>query len=285
MKTWVQRRLQALPLELMNRAAAGRAALRDLEYGRAERQKLDLYLLPPAGSAKGTVLYVHGGYWDSGDKRDYPFIADALLSMGFNVAVMNYRLAPVHIFPDFVTDAALAVRWLTENLPRFGVSKPLFVIGHSAGAHIAALLCCTPVHMERVGSSRDLIAAAVCMAGPHDFLDWLPTDPRMQAALGSSAQWEDTQPVLVADGLNPPLLILHGLRDTVCTPLHAPALHGAITKRGGQAAYIWYEKLDHYSMIGAFSRIAQWLEPRVVKDVQRFLEAQLERLEKNPFSL
>ena len=280
MKAWVQQRLQALPLKLMNRAAAGRAVLRDLEYGRSERQKLDLYLLPVAQRSQATVLYIHGGYWDSGDKRDYPFMADALLSMGFNVAVMNYRLAPAHIFPDFVTDAALAVRWLTENLPLFGVNKPLFVIGHSAGAHITALLCCTPVHMERVGSSRSLVTAAVCMAGPHDFLDWLPTDPRMQLALGPPPQWNDTQPVLVADGLNPPLLILHGMRDTVCTPLHAPTLHGAITKRGGRAAYIWYEKLDHYTMVGAFSRIARWLEPRVVKDVRGFLTAQLERPEK-----
>ena len=268
----------------MNRVS-GRAALRDLEYGRDQRQKLDLYRLPRASSAKGTVLYVHGGYWDSGDKRDYPFMADALLSMGFNAAVMNYRFAPAHIFPDFVTDAALAVRWLHENRAQLGLALPLFVIGHSAGAHITALLCCTPVHMERVGASRDLIAGAVCMAGPHDFLDWLPNDPRMQAALGPSEQWFDTQPVLVADGLNPPLLILHGSRDTVCTPLHAPALQGAITKRGGRAAYIWYEKLDHYTIIGAFSRIAQWLEPRVVRDVQRFLMAQLERLAKNPFSL
>ena len=259
----------------MNRAAAGRVALRDLEYGRSERQKLDLYLLPATreANAKGTVLYIHGGYWDSGDKRDYPFIADALLSIGFNVAVMNYRLAPAQIFPDFVTDAALAVRWLNQYLPRFGVNQPLFVIGHSAGAHIAALLCCTPVHMARVGAQRDLIAGAICISGPHDFLDWLPGDPRMQAALGPPTQWRDTQPVLVADGLNPPLLILHGSRDTVCTPLHAPALHGAVTKRGGKAAYIWYEKLDHYTIIGAFSRLLSWLEPMVIRDVQRFLES------------
>ena len=261
----------------MNRAARP-ATLRDLEYGRDERQKLDVYLLPlspQAGSAKGTVLYIHGGYWDSGDKRDYPFVADALLSMGFGVAVMNYRLAPAHIFPDFVTDAALAVKWLHEYRSKLGLTLPLFVIGHSAGAHIAALLCCTPVHLQRVGAGRDLIAGAICMAGPHDFLDWLPTDPRMQAALGPPIQWNDTQPVLVADGRNPPLLILHGSRDTVCTPLHAPALHGAVTKRGGEAAYIWYEKLDHYTIIGAFSRLARWLEPRVVRDVQNFLRTQL----------
>lgn len=275
MKAWLQNRLRSLPLELLNRVAKP-PTLRDLEYGHFERQKLDLYLLPRAADAKGTVLYIHGGYWDTGDKRDYPFMADALLSMGFNVAVMNYRLAPAHIFPDFVTDAALAVKWLHEYRSRLSLAGPLFVVGHSAGAHLAALLCCTPVHMERVGASRDLIAGAVCMAGPHDFLDWLPTDLRMQAALGPPTQWRDTQPVLMADGKNPPLLILHGSRDTVCTPLHAPALHGAVTKRGGHAKYIWYEKLDHYTMIGAFSRIARWLEPKVVKDVQDFLEAQLE---------
>jgi acetyl esterase/lipase len=269
--------LEGVPLKLMNGVSTP-ATMVDLEYGPAPRQRLDLYLHSPSKPGhppRGTVVFIHGGYWDSGDKRDYAFMADAILRMGFHAALINYRFPPQHVFPDFVTDAALAVRWLAENLPRFGVdSRPLGLLGHSAGAHIAALLCCTPAHLARVGASRDLITAAVGMAGPYDFLDWIPSDARMQAAFGSTEHWADTQPVLVADGLGPPLLLLHGERDTLCTPLHAPALRDAIVQKGGEATYRWYPKLDHFTILGAFSRIARWLEPNVAEDVKAFFETQ-----------
>jgi acetyl esterase/lipase len=258
------------PLNLIN-AVVHPKAITDLAYGTHPRQRLDLYLNPRASS---TVMYLHGGYWDSGDKRDYPFMADALLNMGFNAAIVNYRLAPPAVFPDFVTDAALAVRWLSENLERLtGRDAPLFVLGHSAGAHIMALLCASGDHMARVGATRGLIRAAVGMSGPYDFLDWIPTDERMKAAFGDSSRWAQTQPVLTADGLNPPVLLLHGERDDLCTPLHAPALRDAIVRCGGEAQFRWYPKLNHFNILGTFSRIGRWLEPRVVPDVKAFFEA------------
>jgi acetyl esterase/lipase len=271
--------LEGVPLKLMN-AVATPATMLDLEYGAAPRQRLDLYLHSPNSQTpppRGTIVFIHGGYWDSGDKRDYAFMADAILRMGFHAALINYRFPPQNVFPDFVTDAALALRWLAENLPRFGVEEsPIGLLGHSAGAHITALLCCTPEYMARVGASRALIAAGVGMAGPYDFLDWIPGDSRMQAAFGSTERWPATQPVLVADGLNPPLLLLHGERDTLCTPLHAPALRDAVVQRGGEASYRLYPKLDHFTILGAFSRIARWLEPRIAEDVKSFFETQFQ---------
>jgi acetyl esterase/lipase len=269
-----RRWLEGVPLEAMNRAAAHRAVLRDLEYGSHERQTLDLYLHPVSSAMRATVLFVHGGYWDSGDKRLYPFMADAILSMGFNAALLNYRLAPAHRFPDYVVDAALALRFLRETLLAHGQrSDALLVLGHSAGAHTTALVCCTPTYLEAVGGSRDWIAGAVGMAGPYDFLDWIPGDARMQRAFGPPETWNETQPVLVADGLNPPMLLLHGSKDDVATPMHAPALRDAIVKRGGRAEYRWYPRLNHYTMVGTFSKLLRWLEPDAFKDVQRFFEA------------
>ncbi len=260
--------LNRAPQELINRVVT-RQPLYDLEYGTGVRQRLDLYLTP---HARGTVMFIHGGYWDSGDKSDYPFLADAICRLGFNAAIINYRLSPENVFPEFVTDAALAVRWLHENLERFGdTSANLFVMGHSAGAHITALLCCDGRYLERVGVSRHLIRGAIGMAGPYDFLDWIPGDERMQIAFGGPERWADTQPVLRADGHNPKMLLLHGERDSLCTPLHAPALRDAILKRGGQAVSRWYPRLDHFTILGAFSRIARWLEPRIVEDVAQFL--------------
>jgi acetyl esterase/lipase len=265
------------PLEAIN-AAVNKKSFelhQNVAYGLLERQKLDLYLVP---NALGTIIYVHGGYWDSGSKDEYPFLAESLCMAGFNVAAINYRLAPDGVFPNNIADVALAVQWLKRELPGYGVtSQDLAGLGHSAGAHLLALLCVRPEHLERVGLKRSAIGAAVCISGPYDFLEWLETDPRAQKAMGARQQWLETQPALIADGKNPPMLLLHGAKDTLCSPAHAPRLAHEIRQRGGQVEWKAFENLDHFKIIGAFSKILRWLEPAVLEDTVAFLKAHTSR--------
>ncbi|MFN3265741.1 MAG: alpha/beta hydrolase [Deinococcales bacterium] len=263
------------PLEAINAAVNKKnfELHRNLAYGTLERQKLDLYLAP---HALGTIMFVHGGYWDSGSKDDYIFLAESLCTHGFHVAAVNYRLAPEGVFPNNVDDVALALRWLRYELPNYGVSSSFIgALGHSAGAHLLALLCVCKTHLERVGLTRDALGAAVCIAGPYDFLKWLETDPRAQKAMGARQQWLETQPVLVADGKNPPMLLLHGARDTLCSPAHAPRLAHEIRQRGGEVTWAAYETLDHFSIVGAFSKLTRWLEPKVLDDTVAFFKSKI----------
>jgi acetyl esterase/lipase len=240
----------------------------DLEYGVLPRQKLDLYLVP---NAIGTVLFVHGGYWDTGDKSEYTFLAESLCLSGFNAALVNYRLAPEGAFPHMVNDVALALQWLTRALPGFGADpSKTVVLGHSAGAHILGVLLASPDHLERVGLTRQTVRAGVLVAGPYDFLDYLETDPRAQKAMGERANWPRWQPVRMADGDNPPILLLHGAKDAMCHPDNATLFAKAITAKGGYVETKIFEELDHFRIIGAFSKIARWLEPRVLEDVAEF---------------
>ena len=261
------------PLEIINAAVSKKAFdLRpNLAYGLLERQKLDLYLAP---NATGTVLFVHGGYWDSGSKDEYIFLAESLCVAGFNAVLINYRLAPEGVFPRMVADLALAVQWLLRELPMYGVSsKNLALLGHSAGAHMIALLCVTPEYLEKVGLTRQVVDVAVCMAGPYDFLEWLETDPRGQRAMGEREHWAQTQPALIADGKNPPMLLLHGARDTLVSPANAPRLAHAIRQQGGTVDWTVYENVDHFRLAGAFSKLTRWLEPRVLDETVTFIKA------------
>jgi acetyl esterase/lipase len=261
------------PLEAINAAVNKKSFTlhQNLAYGLLERQKLDLYLTE---NAVGTVMYIHGGYWDSGTKDEYPFFAESLCLAGFNVVVVNYRLALEGVFPKNIADVALAVQWLRRELPVYGVTSTfLAAIGHSAGAHLLALLCVHPDHLERVGLNRSAVQAAVCVSGPYDFLEWLETDPRAQKAMGAREQWLETQPALIADGQNPPMLLLHGAKDTLCSPAHAPRLAHEIRQRGGQVQWKAYENLDHFKIIGVFSKVLRWLEPSVFEDTVAFLKA------------
>ncbi len=247
----------------------------DLEYGMLPRQKLDLYLVP---DAIGTVLFVHGGYWDTGDKSEYTFLAESLCLNGFNAALVNYRLAPDGAFPHMVSDVALALQWLTRALPDFGADpSKTVVLGHSAGAHILALLLASPDHIERVGLTRQAIRAGVLVAGPYDFLDYLETDPRAQKAMGQRADWPRWQPARMADGDNPPILLLHGAKDTMCHPDNATLFAKAITAKGGYVETKTFEELDHFRIIGVFSKIARWLEPRVLDDTAAFFKQWIDK--------
>ncbi len=260
------------PLEIINGAInkKGFTLHSNLKYGQLERQVLDLYLVK---NPLGTLVFVHGGYWDAGSKDEYPFVADSLCAAGFNVAVVNYRLAPDGVFPRMVQDVALSIQFLLRELPIYGVtSRKLGLLGHSAGAHIIALLCVVPTYLEQVGLKRNAIAASVGISGPYDFLEWLETDPRAQKAMGAREQWLEAQPALIADGQNPPMLLLHGAKDTLCSPAHAPRLAHEIRLKGGTADWKAFENLDHFRIIGAFSRLLRFLEPKVLDDTTTFFK-------------
>jgi acetyl esterase/lipase len=93
---------------------------RDLAYGPAARQRLDLYLPSEVVAPAPVVVFFYGGRWEAGSKADYRFVGQALASRGFVVVIPDYRLYPEVRFPTFVEDGAAAVAWVRRNVDRFG---------------------------------------------------------------------------------------------------------------------------------------------------------------------
>jgi acetyl esterase/lipase len=266
-------RLRRAPLDLINTVASGKnfKLYKNLEYGVLERQKLDLYV-PRRVTRAPLLIFVHGGYWHGGSKDEYTFLAEALNLEGFAVATVNYRLAPGATFPTWIRDIGLALRWLRRHENQYQINaEKVALMGHSSGAHITSLMALDARHLEQVGLSRDVLNAVVCLSGPYDFFDFILTDPKTQAALGDPLHWSDTQPVRFADGTNPPMLLLHGAKDTLVNPLNTPALEKALRAAKGDVKAVMFEKLDHFTMLGAFSKIGHWLEPSVLPTVSDFL--------------
>ena len=130
--------------------------LRDIPYVRpadpkgARRQTLDLYL--PAGlkTKPPLVIFVHGGFWTLSDDeyRIGPAFADALVPNGIAVALVRYRLAPTYTHPAQAQDVAAAVAYLAREANRHGYdAKRIFLAGHSAGAHLVALVALDPTYL------------------------------------------------------------------------------------------------------------------------------------------
>lgn len=106
-----------------------------LAYGLKARQRLDLYRTKNPKKQRPLIVFVHGGSWQHGNKRDYLFLGETFAREGYDVAVINYHLAPEHIFPAFIDDIAQAIHYLTQNQSKLNISTDnIILMGHSAGA-------------------------------------------------------------------------------------------------------------------------------------------------------
>lgn len=241
----------------------------DIAYGTLERQKLDVYVPSENGQGRPAVVFFYGGRWSFGSKDNYLFAAEALTSRGFAVVVPDYRVYPEVVFPAFVEDGAQAVAWAREHIEDYGGDpKHLFVMGHSAGAHIAALLALDERYLRAVGGSSEWLSGMIGLAGPYDFLPLTSED--LQAIFGPPARYPESQPINFVDGNVPPLLLLHGKFDATVAPKNTLSLTAKVRTQGGEVKAILYDTLNHTSLIGALSGTFRFLAP-VLNDVTAFI--------------
>lgn len=137
----------------------------DLEYGPDPRQRIDLF---PAEKARGTLIFIHGGYWRSLDKSVFSWLAASWVAAGVSVVMPNYRLAPQVRIEDIVEDMIAATNWLALNGVKHGIATDRMVLtGHSAGGHLTAALLATPWGRFKFDPAR--IVGGVPMSGVFDF--------------------------------------------------------------------------------------------------------------------
>ena len=139
----------------------------DLAYGAGEREKLDWF---PGGDANSPALiFIHGGYWQRGDKSMYSFVSESFIRHGVSVAVLNYDLTPSVRMPEIPFQIQKAVSWVWHNAPDLGFSRnQLFVSGHSAGGHLTARMMATDWLSLDAGLPPDLIRGGIPISGLYE---------------------------------------------------------------------------------------------------------------------
>ena len=241
----------------------------DLAYGPESRQQLDVYVPDaPAAEPRTVIVFIHGGSWESGSKDEYRFVGSSLAEQGFITVLPSYRLSPAVRFPVFVEDAAQAVAWTLRNIDRYGGNPHrVFVMGHSAGAHIALLLTLDRHYLAATGVSADDLRGVIGLSGPYDFK--IDSD-LLRSVFGSAPDPRQTQPVRFVRGDAPPLLLIHGTADQICWDEHSIRLTERIRAAGGSAELRLYPGLGHSDTLGGLSQLRRGLVP-TLQDVTTFV--------------
>jgi acetyl esterase/lipase len=255
------------PAALLNATVPrkGYTVERDIAYGVDPRQKLDFYR-PDTPRADGkAVIFFYGGSWDSGSKGDYLFVAQALTTSGYSVVIPDYRLYPGVRFPAFVEDGAQAVRWTSDRVG----SGNLFVMGHSAGAHIALLLMTNTPYLQAAGTDRMALPGVVGLSGPYDFL---PLKSAKLIDIFGSANDPNMEAITFAKAPLPPALLIHGTADDTVYPRNSERLAAAWRKAGAPVELKLYPGVGHIDVVASFAELLQKRAPTRT-DVLAWLDA------------
>lgn len=259
----------------------------DIAYGANERARLDVYS-PDTLHRRPVVVFWHGGLWIEGSRSQYRFVGAALARAGYVAVLPDYRLYPEVKFPGFVQDGASAVRWVHEHIAEYGGDPDaIFLMGHSAGAHLAALIALDDRYLRAEGGNTRWIRGLIGVSGPYAIeTQASPTSVGICAAnvrctrllpsiFGGPYSWRDWQPLPGASDL-PPTLLLHGAKDSLVALRHAEILRDRLVAHHAIVELRVYPAGNHGDTIGAFS-IPSLASIPAMDDVSHFIGTHLHR--------
>jgi acetyl esterase/lipase len=234
-----------------------------------QRIALDVYRARGSGPSP-LLVFLYGGRWQGGRRADYAFVGEALAEAGITTLIADYRLYPQVRFPAFVEDAAAAVAWAHRHAGSLGADpRRLFLAGHSAGAHIAALVGTDARYLAAHGLQPRDLAGVIGIAGPYDFLP-LREDDLIDIFGADAASQHASQPVHFVDGDEPPFLLLHGRSDLLVWHANSERLKARLDVAGVPASLKSYAGVGHVRILASLRYPA--LAP-TRNDLQSFVAA------------
>lgn len=191
--------------------------IRDVDYiadvnYENNKDKLDLYL--PEGQRRFPVIIsIHGGALIEGDKKGQGHIGQRFASAGFATVIINYRLSPSVSHPAHVQDVAAAIAWVKHHIAKYGGDpNAIFVIGHSAGAYLAALVALDNKYLSAHKLSPRDIRGIVPVSAFYYVDQVAPNRPKYVWGT-EMATWLEASPARHLRSDAPPILMIYADGD------------------------------------------------------------------------
>lgn len=243
------------------------------------KQRLNLFLPEPGISGWPVVLFIHGGNWDAGD-RDlevagadvYNNIGRYLAARGIGAAVISYRLLPEVNWQTQMTDIAAAAQWVASNITsRGGDGRCVFLMGHSAGAQMAARAALQP----DVPGGMPAVCGVIAVSGAgYDLADArtyeLGGEPEYyRRRFGAAADWQKSaSPIQFVRADAPPFLVLYAGGETKALQRQSQLLHERLTGAGAGSTVVVVPGESHSRIVLTLSRDGKTAGPAIVDFVK-----------------
>ena len=236
-----------------------------------------LNVFAPKKAEKAPVLiFIHGGSWHSGRKEIYDFMGNRLAAKGVVSVIIDYPLAPAYQLPAMEKASALAVQWVKENIASYGGDPSnMYVSGHSAGGHLAALVAVKEESWKELGMTNPLKGAILNDPAGLDWY-WFLTELKEKynkednydAFTNEPAVWKTYSPIYFLEEKEIPMLVMEGERTYPGIKLTVARFREAAKEKGLEVDYSFYPKTKHIPMVTQF--FFSW--SKGYKDVLNFME-------------
>ncbi len=195
------------------------------------------------------LLFMHGGGWTNGYKEMMGYIAPVMNALGVTFVSVGYRLAPQFVFPLGWEDTQSAIGWAHKNIRAYG-GRPdrIFVGGHSAGGHYAALLAVRHDWQVRLELDRDVIRGCLPISGIYDFMpgNGMAVRPRFLGPVEDKQEYP-ASPLHQVDISSPPFFIAHGSADFPHLSAQAIRMESVLKSAGVDVERIVLEERNHFT--------------------------------------
>ncbi|KAA6441044.1 alpha/beta hydrolase [Dyadobacter flavalbus] len=262
------------------------AVSKNVVYQKADQAQaehsLNVFAPKKIKTPKNVLVFFHGGNWNSGRKSQYNIFGKHWARKDVVAVIADYPLSPGADFSDMAFAAAKAVKWVKENIGRYGGNpERIFVSGHSAGGHLAALISTDDRYFTKLGISNPIAGTILIDAAGLDMHGYLKEEkfPRGHTYLNTFTsdpeKWKEASPVFHLHPAMPPMLIYSGGRTYPSISKSNLKFVTSIKSYAPETIYRIQKKKKHVAMI------LQFVNPlnRRYKEIKDFMKSAKNRPE------
>ncbi len=221
------------------------------------RHFLDVYYPKNLEKSKDVLVFIHGGSWDSGKKETYWWLGRNFAHKNVVTVIVNYSLSPQYQYKQMATDCSAALKWVKNNSAQYGGNPDrIFVMGHSAGGHLAALINSDPHFFKEQGIENPIKGLILNDGFGLDMFEYLmeavPSDQKnsfLTTFSNSKEIWKVGSPLTYSSNISNPYLIFTGEKTYPAIQMQSKRLFDELSLAKKQVGYEVVKRKKHIGMI------------------------------------
>jgi acetyl esterase/lipase len=224
---------------------------------RTTRNLLDVYYPKITDLKKNVLVFIHGGSWNSGKKETYWWLGKNMANKNVVTVIINYSLSPEYQYETMANDCAASLKWVRDSISTYGGrSDRIFVMGHSAGGHLASLINSDPRFFEQQGIPNPIFGLILNDGFGLDMYDFLSeaaenrqNDSFMVTFSKDKESWKAGSPINYLNNIQNPYLIFVGEHTYPAIKLQSQRFFDELSRANKLVEIKFIKRKKHVGMI------------------------------------